>query len=304
MRALQDLKIFIEAAKCGNLSKVADLMELTPAATSAAIKRLEAQVGVPLMVRSTRSSRLTQAGEIFLDHCIRAVSTLEEGIDLLSSEQISGKFTLSLPSDLGRNFLMGALDDFMQHHPSIRLHLQVSDRVADFYRHPVDFALRYGQLKDSQLVALPVCAENHRVLVASPDYIRQFGKPDSPQALTEHNCLRFMLDNQPHSRWQFERNKQQIKVEVQGNRVADDADVVRRWAVAGKGIAYKSLLDVAEDIVAGRLVRLCRDWQGEAVPLCLISADRRMFTPATLALKNHLTQVCKQRFALLQSELA
>ncbi|MBO2669628.1 LysR family transcriptional regulator [Shewanella algae] len=297
MRALQDLKIFSETARQGNLSRVAQQLDLTPAATSAAIKRLEAQLNTVLFVRSTRSLRLTQEGEIFLQHCNEALNILDDGFQAIQRGQslLKGKLQLSLPSDLGRNLLLPILDEFMERHPQVSIRVQISDRLTDIYRQPVDIAIRYGLPADSALIALPLCRQNDRVLCASPDYIARFGAPGSPEELAQHNCLCFMLADATHSRWHFQSTSGQITVQVKGDRVADDGELVRRWAVAGKGIAYKSRLDISEELKNGQLLQLCPEWRGEEAPLNMLCADRRQLSPLVIALREHLEQALQSQ---------
>ncbi|WP_412486078.1 LysR substrate-binding domain-containing protein [Shewanella chilikensis] len=297
IRALQDLKIFSETARQGNLSRVAQQLDLTPAATSAAIKRLEAQLNTVLFVRSTRSLRLTQEGEIFLQHCNEALNILDDGFQAIQRGQslLKGKLQLSLPSDLGRNLLLPILDEFMEHHPQVSIRVQISDRLTDIYRQPVDIAIRYGLPADSALIALPLCRQNDRVLCASPDYIARFGAPGSPEELAQHNCLCFMLADATHSRWHFQSTSGQITVQVKGDRVADDGELVRRWAVAGKGIAYKSRLDISEELKNGQLLQLCPEWRGEEAPLNMLCADRRQLSPLVIALREHLEQALQSQ---------
>ncbi|TDN47501.1 LysR family transcriptional regulator [Azoarcus indigens] len=290
MKALQDLLLFIRTAELGSLSAAARLLDLTPAAASAALKRLEAELDVVLLVRSTRSMRLTAEGEIYLEHCRQALQLLDDGRDAIASGRalIRGTLRLSMPSDVGRNLLLPWLDEFLGHYPGIELQLQISDRLADVYRQPVDLAVRYGDPPDSSLVALPLAPANRRVLCASPAYLERHGVPATPQALSGHNCLCYMLSDYVHDRWRFHRGKEELLVTVRGNRVADDGDTVRRWAVAGYGLAYKSRLDVVQDLRAGRLIELCPEWKGEAAPLNLICPDRRRLNPAVQLLREML----------------
>ena len=109
--------------------------------------------------------------------------------------------------------------------------------MANVYSEPVDAAFRYGKPQDSSLVALPLAADHRRVLCAAPAYLAAHGMPDTPHALAEHQGLCFMLGEDVHDRWRFFRDGEAQTVQVSGNRVADDGDTVRRWAVAGRGIA-------------------------------------------------------------------
>lgn len=289
---IEDLLLFVNASDCGGLSAAARELDMAPAAASAALKRLESALTVRLFVRSTRSLRLTLAGERYLAHARNVLRELDEGAATLAqaSESIGGDLNLSLPSDIGRNVLLPWLDDFQELHAAIRFRIRISDRLADLYRQPVDIAIRYGEPEDSAMVALPLVADNRRVLCASRDYIKRHGAPRTPADLPGHNCLRFVLGDNVHDRWVFLRRKKTDSVVVQGDRISDDADLVRRWAIAGRGLAYKSALDVAQDLKSGRLVAVMTDYAGEAAPLNLVCAHRLMLSPATIALREFLQQ--------------
>ncbi|WP_374336154.1 LysR family transcriptional regulator [Leeia sp.] len=294
MQTLRDLEIFQLAADLGSLSSAARRLDMTPAAVSMAIKRLEAELGVAVFLRSTRSLRLTTEGRVYLDHCRQALQLLADGREaaLTGVRALRGLLQLSLPSDLGRNVVLPWLDQFQGQHPELQLRLLVTDRLADIYRQPVDLALRYGTLPDSSLVALPVASDNRRVLCAAPTYIARHGQPATPAALAAHNCLTYQHGDVVYDRWRFFPQSREVSFQVTGNRSTDDGDAVRRWALDGQGIAYKSALDVAEDLLAGRLVALCPDWAGEPVPLNLLCAGRRQVSPLVQTLRQFLTERC------------
>ncbi|MBV8049238.1 MAG: LysR family transcriptional regulator [Paludibacterium sp.] len=289
---LGDLTIFVLAADSGSLSAAARALDITPAVASAAIKRLEDELGTRLLARSTRSLRLTRQGEQYLEHARAALASLQAGRDTLArdQQQIGGKLTLAMPSDLGRNLLAPWLDEFLREHPALSLHIRLSDHLTDLYRQPVDLAIRYGQPEDSSLIALPLAADNRRVLTATPDYLRHHGQPRHPDDLARHNCLRYALSDLTHDQWTFWRDGQSTSVRVAGDRIADDGDMVRRWALAGLGLAYKSQLDVLADLRAGRLQTVLGDWQGEPAPIYLLCAHRQMLSPAIDRLRRFLQQ--------------
>ena len=236
MKALQDLDIFVRTVDSGSLSATARALDLTPAATSAALKRLEAELGVPLFVRSTRSLRLTHHGERFLAKCRPALEALQlAGQQLAAGEQaLRGVLKLAAPSDLGRNVLLPWLNDFQDLHPEVDIRLQLSDSLANVYSDPVDAAFRYGKPPDSNLVALPLAAAHRRVLCASPAYLERHGAPTTPHELTGRDCLCFMLNDEVHDRWRFSRDgAPEITVRVRSVNVSNDGDAVRRWALLG-----------------------------------------------------------------------
>ncbi|NVZ67366.1 LysR family transcriptional regulator, partial [Pseudomonas gingeri] len=124
------------------------------------------------------------------------------------------------------------LIEFRRLHPRLILRLFVSDQVSDVFRDPVDVAVRYGQISDASFVALPL-AENRRVLVAAPSYLDARGRPQRLEELAEHSCLCYVLQGRFYDKWGFYKDGQRREVSVTGTLFSDDADVVRRWAVAG-----------------------------------------------------------------------
>jgi len=294
MKAFADLAVFVRAADAGSLSAAARALDISPAAASATLKRLEAELHTQLFVRSTRSLRLTLEGERFLSHAREALRAIDDAEQALRGDQatLRGNLQLSMPSDLGRSLILPWLDRFMAEHPHVQLRASLSDHLADVYRQPVDVALRYGPPPDSSLIALPLSPDNRRVLCASPDYLARRGAPEHPEQLTEHNCLRQMIRGEIHERWRLQRGGEDCTVRVQGDRVADDGHAVKQWALAGHGIVYKSWLDVSREVLDGRLEVLCRDWRGESAPLNLICPDRRLLSPLVQALREFLKQCC------------
>ncbi|WP_339412654.1 LysR family transcriptional regulator [Pseudomonas sp. EA_35y_Pfl2_R5] len=299
MLRFDDLQLFVTTADLGNLSAAARRLDISPAVASAALKRLEQQLEARLFSRSTRSLRLTPEGELFLGHARLALQSLDDGRQQLAGSKvgISGPLQLSAPSDFGRNTLLPWLDEFQQAHPHVQLRLLLGDRVADLFREPVDIALRYGAPEDSSLVALPVAALNRRVLCAAPQYLQQHGAPQSVEELAEHNCLLYMLGGRLHDRWRFSDGKREQGISVKGDRVSDDADVVRRWAVSGAGLVYKSWLDVVGDVRAGRLQVLLPDLRGELTPLNLICAHRAQLSKPVLLLREFVQLRCTELLA-------
>lgn len=303
IKNLQDLEVFVSAAEFGGLSAAARSLDLSPAVASAALKRLEHELQAALFLRTTRSLRLTLDGERLLTRARPLLDSLRAAEEEIAAGHavLTGQLQISMPSDIGRHLFVPWLNEFQATWPGVRLRLQLADRLADMYREPVDVAIRYGNLPDSGMIAFPLLPENRRVLCAAPSYLRSHGTPLTPQQLTQHNCLCFMLDGVAYDRWRFQKGGKDIQVDVGGNRVADDSEVVRRWAVEGHGIAYRARADVHEDIAAGRLVRLCEDWEGENAPLYFIVAGRRQISPLVRLLREFLQARCGRIAAVTAS---
>ncbi|WP_018605231.1 LysR family transcriptional regulator [Uliginosibacterium gangwonense] len=300
MLHLEDLNVFIHTAKAGSLSAAAKILGYSPASASAALVRLEKTLGQCLLLRTTRNMRLSPAGERYLPHALEALRVLEAGRASLSGESstLRGQLRIGAPSDLGRNTLREWLDEFTTEHPALELRLQVGDRLSNLFREPVDVALRYGKVRDESLVASPLLPANRRVPVASPAYLGRMGKPVRPHDLAQHTCVLYTVEERADDRWKFLRGDEAQTVLVQGRRIADDGEVVRRWALDGHGIACLSQIDVIRDILAGRLVWLLPDWQGERTPLHFVCPHRSILSPSVISLKQWLSE----RLTALSSE--
>ncbi|HTH59735.1 MAG TPA: LysR family transcriptional regulator [Paraburkholderia sp.] len=299
MIRLDDVQIFVHTVDYGSFSEAARQLHLAPAHASAAVQRLEKALDTRLFTRSTRSMQLSEAGERYLPHARAMIGALEQGEQALANGRgaLSGPLRLSAPSDFGRNLLLPWLDDFQHRHPGLSLHVKVSDRAADLIRQPLDAAVRYGALADSSLVAMKLVDNNRRALCAAPSYVERHGAPAKVEDLRRHNCLRYVWSEQIHERWRFTPPGGERTVAVTGNRISDDADAVRRWAIAGEGLVYKSRLDLIPDLQAGRLVELFPPEHGEPAPLHLICAHRAQLSPAINELHAFLRERCSALLA-------
>jgi DNA-binding transcriptional LysR family regulator len=290
MTRIADLELLLRTADLGSLTAAARALDWSPAAASAALKRMEAEWGAAVFVRSTRSLRLSAEGERLLPHVRAALAALQQARDALATPQraLRGELQLALPSDLGRNVLLPWLEEFQQRHAQLTLRLHLSDSTTDLLRTPVDLAVRYGVPASSAQVALPLAPGSRRVLVASPAYVARRGVPASAAELGEHEALRFLLKGQLPRSWRLRIDGHWQDVPIQGRHCANDGEVVTRWALAGLGIACKSWPDVAGEVGAGRLLLLRPEWRGEPTPLHLVVPGRKQLTPAARALRDWL----------------
>ena len=296
MLRLEDLTLFVRAAASGSFSEAAREAGLQPAQVSSAMKRLEGHLNVRLFARSTRSLRLTPEGEAWLPYAEQMLEAMRAGLQKLQAPdaEVGGTLRIGVPSDLGRNLLLGVFQDFCRQHPALRMQMFFSDRSADVFKDPVDVAFRYGNNSDASFIALPVVSDNRRILVASPAWIDRHGEPSSPEALSRCNVLTYLLRGRLYDRWTLQREGEQCEVKVTGNMMSDDAEVIRRLAIAGEGVAYKSRLDVSGDILAGRLRQILPQWSGENAPLNLICPHRQQVTPAVRLLHEAVKAKCAE----------
>ena len=284
-----DLKVLVQAARGGTLTAAARVLGITPAAASATLKRLEAQLGTRLFERSTRAMRLTSQGQILLDYAVRAFELLDEGESQVAADRATlvGTVRVAAPSDLTRNLLLPLFDEFMRANPGLQLQLSVGDRLLDVLRDEVDVAIRYGLLADSRLVARTLAAVRP-ICSASPEYLRRHPAPKTPQDLAMHNCITFDRGGRRHRAWRFCRDGQWTEVRVDGDRSVDDASLAREWAVAGMGVILKSEIDQRRDLDSGALVALLTEWQTEPYPLHAVLPSGRFVPNRVRALVDFL----------------
>ncbi|MCW8125836.1 LysR family transcriptional regulator [Microbulbifer halophilus] len=268
MPNLSDLQLFLEAARLGSLSAAARQLERTPATASASLKRLEEELNVRLVERNTRSLRLTPEGLLFRERVAPALALLEDARHSVHFDcaDIGGEIRLTAPVDFARQWLRPLMDEFQRQHPQVRFSLLAGDTVRDLVSEPLDLALRYGELPDSALVARRLL-DNRRLVVGTPEYFAKHGRPGHPHDLLAHNCVIYMSRGRAFRRWSFQRGRETLVVEVNGDRLCNDGALVRDWVLDGAGLAYKSELDVRKDIRTGRLEPAFRGWAGSPAPL-------------------------------------
>ncbi|AXE33531.1 LysR family transcriptional regulator [Chromobacterium phragmitis] len=274
---LNDLRLFQDAAQLGSFSAAGRKHGLSPAAASACILRMEDALRVRLFERTTRKLRLTESGETYLTYCRQALDLLEEGEHRLQQAQreLSGLIRLSAPSDLGRNRLLECLDGFAAEYPGVHFSLALNDTPANLIGDDIDLAIRYGQPADSSLVARQLAA-SRRVVCAAPSLLERMGAPVHPQDLAQLPTLTLTTGLGPMNEWRYRERGEHKTLRLERARQSNDGEVLRRWAIQGHGFAYKSQLDIAADLAAGRLATVLDDYFTEPAPLHLLFPGHRL----------------------------
>lgn len=290
---LEDLKVILKVAEFRSITAAAESLDMRTATASAAIKRVEKSLGIELFIRTTRQLRLSSAGEKYIPQCEQALLMLDQATQHVKNDLnvVDGELRIGLSSDLGRNVVASWIDEFMQLHPNVQFKAHISDSNIDFYRDPVDIALRYGSPNDASLYGFKIC-DVPRVLCAAPTYLDKHGIPENLAQLSQHNGLFYQLHDIVHDTWEFSANLNKTKIKMKGNRAANDGDLVRRWCVAGHGIANKSCLDVANDLLSEKLVSLLPTYKPAETELWLICPSRQTITPAVRLLRDMFKEKC------------
>jgi DNA-binding transcriptional LysR family regulator len=272
MSKLKELEAFVQVASKGSLVAAAKGEGVTPAIIGRRLDALENRLGVRLLVRTTRKLTLTQEGEAFLEDCQRILTDLANAEAQLSlgSSRATGHLKVTAPAGFGRKHVAPLLLEFLRAHPEVSASLDLSDRTVDLVSEGIDCAVRLGGLVDSSLVAVRL-GEMRRVVVGSPAYFQQRGVPRTLDDLTVHDCL--ALSTQPG--WDFLSSGKPILFKPPGRFVCNDGAVLHEWALAGMGLAWRSLWEVGEDLRWGRLVSVLDAFATPPVGIHAVFPQRR-----------------------------
>lgn len=275
MDQFKQISTFAEVATRGSLSAAARAEGVAPAMIGRRLDALEERLDVKLLQRTTRKIALTIEGAAFLEDCQRILAELEEAETSVSerSAKASGQLTISAPAGFGRQHVAPLIPNFLAEHKEVKLTLNLNDRVVDLIGEGVDVAIRIAALTDSNLIGVKL-ADNKRVVVASPDYLKRHGRPVTLDDLHHHNCLTFSSDGSQRG-WTFRDNGKNVLRKVEGNMVCNDGAVLHDWALSGKGLAWRSMWEVGTEIEAGKLVTVLDEFNAPGNDIYAIFAQRR-----------------------------
>lgn len=275
MDVFKQISAFVNVAARGSLSAAAALEGVTPAIIGRRIDALEARLGVRLLLRTTRKLSLTFEGAAFLEDCQRILNDLAnaEASVSLGGVKASGHLKISAPAGFGRRHVAPLVASFLDAHAEVTVNLDLTDRLVDLLNESVDCAIRVGELADSSLVSVRL-GEMRRCVVASPAYLARRGTPASLDDLAAHNCL--SLGQQRG--WTFRdpaRPDATLTLKVSGTLECNDGAVLHEWALAGYGLAWRSMWEVGADLAAGRLRAVLDEHAAPAVGIYAVIAQRR-----------------------------
>ena len=261
MARLKQIESFVSVALKGSLTAAAHAEGVAPAVIGRRIDALEERLGVKLLVRTTRRITLTHEGSAFLEDCQRLLTDIAnaEASVTAGGVKASGHLRLTAPGGFGRRHVAPLVPAFVQQHPEVSLSLNLSDRVVDIVNEGVDCAVRVGDLPDSSLVSVRL-ADNRRLCVATPDYLKRAGTPAQPSDLLRHECPTLSSDASQTRGWAFLVDGELTHLRPRGRVDCSDGQVLHDWCLGGLGIAWRSTWEVESEIAAGRLVAVLEDF--------------------------------------------
>jgi DNA-binding transcriptional LysR family regulator len=271
------MESFVASVDHGSLSRAASSLGRSITAVSRGISALEERVGTPILIRTTRALKLTEAGHSYLSVCRRVLA------DLADAEREAGRpladprgvLTVTAPVMFGTLHVRQIVDAFLSNYPDVRVRLLLLDRVVNVLDEGVDVAVRIAHLPDSSLVATAV-GGTRRVACASPGYLARHGRPSAPRALAEHRCISFTALT-PTDTWTFAPGAgggRAKHVKVDSVLTVNTADAAIAFAIAGQGITCALSYQVAAALRAETLTAILTAYEPEPLPVHLVSAAR------------------------------
>ncbi len=292
MDKLNSLIIFVRAAQNRSFSEAARQMGMSPSSVSKAVQRLEEELGIRLLNRTTRSVTLTDDGAAFYARCRQILDELEEAEQelLRTRYQPTGTLRIDLTMALGRMHIVGALPLLTAKYPELKLDVSLNDRFVDLIEEGIDAVVRLGIGTDSPLIMHRVATARF-VVCASPDYFKRHGIPKTPQDLKQHNCINFVY---PQTRrvfeWRFQHGScynggnphnalphqgEQLEMSVEGSLRFDHAESLLEAAIAGAGIVQVLNYVAGRAIARGELQPILEDYAAPGEPISVIYPQKR-----------------------------
>ncbi|RZJ42257.1 MAG: LysR family transcriptional regulator [Brevundimonas sp.] len=251
----REMEVFAAVADAGSLSAAGRRLGLTPSAISRTIDRIEARLGVRLMLRTTRLLTLTAEGQSYLGAARRILADLDDAEQAVADQGAPrGRLRVSAALAHGRLVVVPLLKDFVALYPHILVEISLTDAVVDVAAGQADVAIRFGRLADSGLTARKL-GETGRIVVASPEYLARRGEPMTPEDLYDHDCLNFSF-RRAEPVWPFRRDGIDFALTVRGPVEANNGETLTQLARDGVGITRVGAFSAEDDIREGRLIPL------------------------------------------------
>lgn len=294
------MKVFVRVAELTSFSAAAEQLGLPRATVSAAVRQLEAELGVRLLHRTTRRVQVTQDGQIVLERALDLLADLEDLRGLFRAEpaQLRGRLRVDMPQAVARDMVLPALPAFMARHPGLEIELSSVDRRVDLVAEGFDCVLRVGTLTESSLVARPLGAYR-MVNCASPAYLVAHGTPLSLEDLASHRLVHYVsrLGARPTGFEYEDVDGTARTLAMPGSLTVNTTIAYEGAALAGVGLIQVPEVGVRAHLDAGRLVEVLPAWRAPAMPISLVYAHRRQLPQRAQAFMQWLSQLMQERLA-------
>lgn len=274
---LHDLEAVVAVARRYSFRGAALELGMSTTALSNAVGKLETHLGVRLFNRTTRSVSLSDAGRLFVESVRPALQDIHGAMDAARSKQANPTGTLRINSyaTAAREILSPLLLEFIRRYPQVHIDLVTEGKLLDIVAEGFDLGVRRATLVPSDMMAISLGRPQRNVVIGSPDYFKSYGTPSTPTDLLQHRCIRIRLPNGALFRWRFEKDGEPLLIDVNGPMTLDEASLSRGTVLEGMALGYVIERDVREDIEAGRLISVLKEWMPPSDELCIYYPGRR-----------------------------
>jgi DNA-binding transcriptional LysR family regulator len=288
--ALDGVEAFLSVSEHKSFRRAAAELGVTPSAISQTVRALEARVGARLLTRTTRSVGLTEAGKQFL---LRAKPAFEELVAASAvasdlGQRPTGLLRISAPRAAVSVLLEPLITSFCENYPEIQVEIDASPQLVDLAAEGFDAGVRFGQFIEADMIAVALTPPLRLAIVGSPDYLARRGRPERPEDLRRHACLRFRRSNGALALWTFVDEGRAIEIATSGPLIANDFPALLGAAVRGLGLAQLPEPVAAEPVRAGKLERVLESFAAEGPGLFLYYANRKQMAPKLRSFIDHV----------------
>src|SRR4051812_11962356 len=259
---LNVLAAFVTVAEERSFTRAAKLLNISTSGLSHAIRRLEEQIGVRLLTRTTRSVSPTEAGEQLLAHLRPALADIRGTLTTLSGLQTKpiGRVRLLCPRLAAKTVLAPKLGRFAQHYPEVVLEVTTDDSRIDLVAAGYDAAIHFGEFIAQDMVAVRVSPDIQHAVVGAPSYFESHHAPSTPRDLLSHRCINFRHRGESIYKWELDKGDESVAIAVSGSLVLDDEDLIMQAAIDGAGLALVADNRATSHLAKGELIRVMEDW--------------------------------------------
>lgn len=296
MDKFNDINIFVRSAQTRSFSVAAQHLGMSPSAVSKAVMRLEESLGIRLMNRTTRKITLTDDGAAFYERCRQILGELEEAeLELKRAQSTpTGTLRIDLTTELGQLHIIPALPKFIKRYPDLKLNISLSNRIADVIEEGIDAVVRIGVGPDSSLIMHGLGTARF-IVCAAPNYLKQYGIPQTLEDLKHHNCINFVS---PWTGrvfdWQFQDDGQQISIPVEGNLCLNNGKSLLDIALAGVGLVQVYNYIAGEAIATGKLKPVLESYVAPGSLISVVYPQKRHLSAKIRAFIDFMSQLMKQ----------
>lgn len=286
---LNQILIFIKVVESGSFTKASELLKQPKSRISRRLAALEKSLGTQLIYRTTRQMQLTETGKDYYRRCAPLVQNLENANNAITThaEEISGILRITAPEDYGKIILAPLVVEFIKRFPKVKIEVVLAGAYLDLVKESIDIAIRIGTLKDASMKSKRL-SSLVSILVAAPGFLEKQPSITKPEHLSQVSCISFRTGTK--NQWRLLREKQEVRVNIQGPVMANSPEFIYHLALLGRGVALIPEFLCAEALHSGKLVQVLKGWTSESIPIQMLIPVQKEIPLKTKAFMDFISE--------------